>query len=129
MRTRITLAIALSLTFWTATRIPGQITSNPIPGRIEKRGLAVEIRDVVRLPDTRGIRPADQDVSPAWAWVSYVRELPDGRRFANDSRGFLYLIDQNNRPQVYADVSEAFPYGVYNRLESVSSDSSFIPNL
>jgi len=49
--------------------------------------------------------------------------------FANDSRGFLYLIDQNNRPQVYADVSEAFPYGVYNRLESVSSDSSFIPNL
>src|SRR5438034_5897141 len=68
MRTRITLAIALSLTFWTAIRIHGQITSNPIPGRIEKRGLAVEIRDVVRLPDTRGIRPADQDVSPAgWA--------------------------------------------------------------
>ena len=108
MRTRITPAIALSLTFWTATRIHGQITSNPIPGRIEKRGLAVEIRDVVRLPDTRGIRPADQDVSPAWARVSYVQELPDGRRFANDSRGFLYLIDQNNRPQVYADVSEAF---------------------
>ena len=76
-----------------------------------------------------GIRPADQDVSPAWARVSYVRELPDGRRFANDSRGFLYLIDQNNRPQLYADVSEAFPYGVYNRLESVSSDSSFIRSL
>src|SRR5437762_1591898 len=119
MRRRITLAIALSLTVWTDTRIHGQITSNPIPGRIEKRGLAVEIRDVVRLPDTRGIRPADQDVSPAgWARVSYVRELPDGRRFANDSRGFLYLIDQNNRPQVYADVSEAFPNGLYNRLES-----------
>src|SRR5438445_1754363 len=119
MRIRTPLAIVLAFTFWTATRIHGQITSNPIPGRIEKRGLAVEIRDVVRLPDTRGIRPADQDVSPAgWARVSYVRELPDGRRFANDSRGFLYLIDQNNRPQVYADVSEAFPNGVYNRLES-----------
>ena len=120
MRTRITPAIALSLTFWTATRIQGQITSNPIPGRIEKRGLAVEIRDVVRLPHTRGIRPADQDVSPAWARVSYVRELPDGRRFANDSRGFLYLIDQNNRPQVYADVSEAFPYGVRRLLKLLS---------
>src|SRR5437870_2171310 len=119
MRIRTPLAIVLAFTFWTATRIHGQITSNPIPGRIEKRGLAVEIRDVVRLPDTRGIRPADQDVSPAgWARVSYVRELPDGRRFANDSRGFLYLIDQNNRPQVYADVSEAFPNGVYKRLES-----------
>ena len=123
MRTRITLAIALSLTFWTATRIHGQITSNPIPGRIEKRGLAVEIRDVVRLPDTRGIRPADQDVSPAWASVSYVRELPDGRRFANDSRGFLYLIDRNNRRQVYADVSEAFPYGVRRLLKLLSRRS------
>src|SRR5438128_7087404 len=119
MRIRTPLAIVLAFTFWTATRIHGQITSNPIPGRIEKRGLAVEIRDVVRLPDTRGIRPADQDVSPAgWARVSYVRDLPDGRRFANDSRGFLYLIDSSNRPQVYADVGAAFPNAVYNRLES-----------
>ncbi len=50
------------------------------------------------------IRPADQDVSPSgWARVSYVRDLPDGRRFANDSRGFLYLIDSNNQPHVYAE--------------------------
>src|SRR5438477_1848185 len=119
MRRRITLAIALSLTYWTATRIHGQITSNPIPGRIEKRGLAVEIRDVVRLPDTRSIRPAEEDVAPAgWARVSYVRELPDGRRFANDSRGFLYLLDKNNQPQIYVNVSEVFPNGIYNRLES-----------
>ena len=96
-----------------------QITSNPIPAPIEKRGLSVEIADLVRLPDTRGIRPADQDVSPAgWARVSYVRDLPDGRRFANDSRGFLYLIDSNNQSRVYANVAEAFPYAVYNRLES-----------
>src|SRR5438445_12896939 len=119
MRIRTPLAIVLAFTFWTATRIHGQITSNPIPGRIEKRGLAVEIRDVVRLPDTRGVRPADQDVSPAgWARVSYVRELPDGRRFANESRGFLYLIEQNNRPQVYADVSEPYATSLYNRLAS-----------
>ena len=73
----------------------------------------------MRLPDTRGIRPADQDVSPAgWARVSYVRDLPDGRRFANDSRGFLYLIDSNNQPQVYANVADVFPNAVYNRLES-----------
>ena len=60
-----------------------------------------------------------QDVSPAgWARVSYVRDLPDGRRFANDSRGFLYLIGSNNEPQVYANVAAAFPNAVYNRLES-----------
>ncbi len=76
------------------------ITSNPIPEPIVKRGIAVEVKDLARLPDTRGLRPADQDVcAAAWARVSYVRDLPDGRRFANDSRGFLYLIDSNNQPQ------------------------------
>src|SRR3954469_20419367 len=95
-----------------------QITSNPIPAPIKKRGLAVEIKDVTRLPDTRMLHPMD-DVNPAgWARISYVRELPDGRRFANDSRGVLYVIDANNKPTVYANVGEAFPYGVYNRLES-----------
>src|ERR1700680_1185342 len=96
-----------------------QITSNPIPEPIVKRGIAVEVKDLVRLPDTRGLRPADQDVAPAgWARVSDVPDLPDARRFANDSRGFLYLIDANNQPHVYADMAATFPLGVYNRLES-----------
>src|SRR6202049_4993967 len=95
-----------------------QITSNPIPEPIVKRGIAVEVKDLVRLPDTRELRPADQEVAPAgWARVSYVRDLPDGRRFANDSRGFLYRIE-GSQTHVYANVAAAFPYGVYNRLES-----------
>src|SRR5262245_2851270 len=90
--------IALLLAAWTATVIRAQITANPIPTPIVKRGLAVEIRDVVRLPDTRGMRPADQDVTPSgWARVSYVRDLPDGRRFVNDSRGLLYVIGSDNQ--------------------------------
>jgi hypothetical protein len=100
-------------------QIGSPITSNPIPAPITKRGLAVEIRDVVRLPETRGMRPPDQDVVPAgWARVSYVRDLPDGRRFANDSRGFLYLLDRNNQPSVYANFAAAFPFAIYTRLES-----------
>ena len=96
-----------------------QITNNPIPAPIEKRGLAVEIVEVARLPDTRGVRPPDQDVKPAgWARINYVRDLPDGRRFANDSRGFLYLIGANAQPQVYASIVETFPRAVYNRLSS-----------
>jgi hypothetical protein len=96
-----------------------QITSNPIPAPIQKRGIAVEIRDVVRLPDTRGLRPLSEDVNPAgWARVSFVRDAPDGRRFANDSRGRLYLLDGSSAPAVYADVAAAFPLAVYNRLES-----------
>ena len=52
--------------------------TDAIPPLIEKRGLMVEIRDVARLPETRGLRPADQDVRPAgWARVSFVRDLPE----------------------------------------------------
>jgi hypothetical protein len=93
--------------------------ADPLPAHVEKRGLMAQVRDVVRLPDTRGLRPPDQDVNPAGsARVSFVRDLADGRRFVNDSRGFLYRLDADNRPAVYADVGAAFPYAIYNRLES-----------
>jgi hypothetical protein len=115
---RTPLVMLLFLAIGAAGAIHAQI-SNPIPAPVVKRGLTVEIRDLVRLPETRGLRPADEDVVPAgWARVSYVRDLPDGRRFANDSRGLLYLLDRNNQPSVYANVGAAFPLAVYNRLES-----------
>jgi Glucose / Sorbosone dehydrogenase len=111
--------IMLLLALGAAGAIHAQITSNPIPAPIVKRGLAVEITDLVRLPDTRPTRPLEQDVTPSgWARISYVRDLPDGRRFVNDSRGFLYLIGTDREPRVYANVAAAFPYAVYNRLES-----------
>src|SRR3984893_10634235 len=119
MRTRIRLVTIPLLAVGIIGTTHAQITSNPIPEPIVKRGIAVEVKDLVRLPDTRGLRPADKDVAPAaWARVSYVRDLPDGRRFANDSRGLLYLIDANNQPHVYADVGAAFPNSTYKRLES-----------
>jgi glucose/sorbosone dehydrogenase len=102
-----------------AAAIQAQITANPIPAPVVKRGLAAEIRNLVRLPDTRGMRPAEQDVSPSgWARVNFVRDLPDGRRFVNDSRGILYLLGANSEPKVYANVAALFPQAVYNRLES-----------
>src|SRR5712691_6482819 len=129
MRATMPIAIATLLALVTARPLVGQVTSNPIPAPIEKRGLAVEIRDLVRLPDTRGLRPLEQDVSPSgWARISFVRDLPDGRRFANDSRGFLYLLDGSNQPHVYADVATAFPFAVYNRLESGFIGFTFHPD-
>src|ERR1051325_6841857 len=119
MRAPLRLVVALLLTVPAGVALLAQITSNPLPAPIEKRGLAVQIKDLARLPATRSLRPLDQDVSPSgWARVSFVRDLPDGRRFANDSRGYLYLIDSANQPHVYANVAEAFPYAIYNRLES-----------
>src|SRR5262245_34948309 len=118
MRKSLGLVVPLFVALCAVAAIRAQVT-NPIPAPVVKRGLAVQVRDVVRLPETRGMRSADQDVVPAgWARVSFVRDLPDGRRFANDSRGQLYLLDRNNQPAVYADVAAVFPFAVYNRLES-----------
>ena len=101
---------------------------NPIPERVEKRALRVELRDVVRLPDTRAMLPPGQDVTPAgWARVSFIRDAPDGRRFVNDSRGFLYLLSADNRLSVYANVAEAFPHAIYSRLESGFIGFTFHP--
>src|SRR5215831_1765743 len=112
-------SILTALTLSAAPAAWSQITENPLPEPIQKRGIVVQIRDIVRLPETRKLRPVDQDVTPTgWARVSFVRDLPDGRRFANDSRGFLYLIDRDNRTSVYADVGAAFPFAIYSRLES-----------
>src|SRR3981081_2650781 len=115
MRPTMPLIMISLLLLGSAGVIRAQITSNPIPVPIEKHGLAVEIKDVVRLPDTRGLRPAADDVSPSgWARVSFVRDLPDGRRFANDSRGFLYLIDRNNQPQLYPEVAKPVTPAIYH---------------
>jgi hypothetical protein len=119
MRTRMWLGIVTLLAVRTVCAADGPITSNPIPEPIVKRGIAVQVKDVARLPDTHGLRPAVPDNSPnAWARVSYVRDLPDGRRFANDSRGYLYLIDSQNQPKLYADVGAIFPFTIYGRLTS-----------
>jgi len=130
MRTRLLLGALLVSAVAAALRAQagGPIVSAPTPAPIVKRGLAVEIRDVVRLPDTRGMRPPDQDVSPAgWARINYVRDLADGRRFVNDSRGLLYVIDRGNAPAVYANVAAVFPFAVYDRLESGFIGFTFHP--
>lgn len=128
MRIALRLLAVILVAAWGAQAIQAQISSNPVPTPIRKRGLAVQIKDVVRLPDTRGTIPADQDVTPpGWARVSFVRDLPDDRRFANDSRGLLYLIGANNEPRLYANVAAAFPRAVYNRLESGFIGFAFHP--
>jgi len=105
-----------------------QITDNPLPAPLTKGGLAVEVRDVVRLPETRNLRPVDQDVTPTgWARVSFVRDAPDGRRFVNDSRGFLYVVDRGET-SLYADFATAFPFAWYARIESGFIGFDFHPD-
>lgn len=128
MRKLIRPINALLIAMCMVTIIAAQTTSNPIPAPITKRGLQVEIKDLVRLPDTRKMRPVDQDVTPSgWARLSYVRDLPDGRRFVNDQRGLLYVIGATRQPQVYANLAETFPNAVYDRLESGFVSFAFHP--
>jgi hypothetical protein len=117
MRIRALLVVVALLVAGTASAVPLQITENPLPTPVQMQGLRVEVRELVRLPETQGTLPEDRDAA-GFARVSFVRDLPDGRRFVNDSRGFLYLLDSDNQPTIYADVSRAFPLAAYNRLES-----------
>src|SRR5688572_31388110 len=126
MRVRIPF-IAVALLTIAIAFVHAQVT-DPLPAPVEKRGLMVEIRDVVRLPDTRSMLKPDQDVNPAgWARVQFVRDLPDGRRFTNDSRGLLYLLDKSNQPSVYVNFASLFPHAIYNRLESSLIGFDFHP--
>jgi hypothetical protein len=123
------LPLAVLLPFQADAQPLGQapITENPIPAPIEKRGLAVEIRDLVRLPRTQGLLPPEQDVNSGYARVSFVRDAPDGRRFANDQRGFIYILEDGAEPSVYLDFRPAFPHTLYNRLESGLIGFAFHP--
>ncbi len=104
------------------------ITSNPLPEPIEKGSLMVRIEDVVRLPYSRGLLAADDDVRPAgYSRVSFVRDAPDGRRFANDQRGFVWIIEDGAARALYLDSREELPYTLYNRLESGLIGFAFHP--
>ena len=127
MRIRTTL-FAIALFALTPARLVEAQIADPLPAPVEKKGLMVEIRDVVRLPRTLGLLPADLDAfSGGWARVAFVRDLTDGRRFANDQRGFLYLLHDNAEPTVFADVAAAFPLTIYTVGQSGFAGFGFHP--
>ena len=67
MRASISVVFIALLSILSAGAGDAPITSNPIPEPILKHGLAVQVQDLLRLPDTRGIRAAEKDVAPdAW---------------------------------------------------------------
>jgi hypothetical protein len=126
MRVNTTMISLAAAALWAGSS-QAQI-DNPIPAPVVKHGLAVEIRDLVRLPDSSALDPARANGPVGWARVSFVRDLPDGRRFANDSRGGLYRLDGSNAPALYLDVAPAFPNAFYRGLESGLIGFAFHPD-
>jgi hypothetical protein len=100
-----------------APLLHAQITENPLPNPVDKQGLRVAVRDVARLPRTDDLLPDDQDQA-GFARVSFYRETADGRRFANDSRGFIYRLRDGAEPELYLDFHTLYPRAFYNRIES-----------
>jgi hypothetical protein len=73
--------------------------------------------------------PADQDVNPPGsARVSFVRDAPDGQRYANDQRGFIYRLEPDEAPALWLDSRDEFPLTIYNRLESGLIGFDFHPD-
>jgi len=126
----IILAIFLAVVAVAGAQPSGEtpITANPIPAPVEKRGLAVEIADLVRLPDTRSVIAAERDVAPrGTARVSFVHDAPDGHRYANDSRGFIYRLAPGEEPVLWLDMRDEFPLTNYSRVESGLIGFAFHP--
>ncbi len=116
MRKHLSLALLA-----TALLVGGSLhaqVANPIPEPVTTKGLEVRIEKLTRLPDTRALDPAIGGAPVGWAKPSYVRDLPDGRRFANDSRGFLYQIDSRNNPVLYLNLRDFVPNLSFGGLQS-----------
>jgi hypothetical protein len=74
VRTAAPILLLSIVLAWAAQAQAQPLVTDPIPDTIAWQGLTLEVRDLVRLPGTRGLRPPEQDVTPAgWARVSYVR--------------------------------------------------------
>ncbi|MDX1562875.1 MAG: PQQ-dependent sugar dehydrogenase, partial [Gammaproteobacteria bacterium] len=100
-----------------STQVP--ITSDPLPDAIVTRGLAVEIVDVAQLPDSRGAIDPGADVNPPGiARVNVVVDASDGRRFALDQRGLIYIVPPDGVATVYLDTRDVFPLTSYSRVQS-----------
>ena len=92
--------------------------ANPIPEPVTMQGLEVRIEKLTRLPRTSALDPSIGRAAVGWAKPSYVRDIADGRRFTNDSRGFLYQLDSNNNPSLYLDFRDVFPNISFMGLQS-----------
>ncbi|MGD8340575.1 MAG: PQQ-dependent sugar dehydrogenase, partial [Gammaproteobacteria bacterium] len=121
----------LAAVSWTVTaQEPAQvpITRDPLPQPVEKRGLSVAIEEVVRLPDTRGLLSEGRDTNPAGtARISMVQDASDGRRFVNDQRGRIYLLEDGVRPVLYLDLHGLFPLTTFDRVQSGFNAFTFHP--
>ncbi|MFG1706847.1 PQQ-dependent sugar dehydrogenase [Nonomuraea sp. M3C6] len=80
---------------------------DPIPEKPTPSGLTLTLEEFASFPKTETIPEPTDSRLVRWARINYLGAMPDGRLFANDLNGKLYLLDQG-RPKEYLDVGAAF---------------------
>lgn len=85
---------------------------DPVPGAIAQSGITLLAEEFVRAPKSEDAdtRSANQ----AWARIQYLQPIPDDSRrlIFNDTRGLLYLTDENARPpEVFLDLRKYGGFG------------------
>lgn len=91
---------------------PGDPVPNPLPGVPPVGTLGVTLSLLARLPQSKPgdkvLPPSREPIAPGYARINYVGGLPDGRLYAPDLNGKMYLIDKG-KPVEYLDIERKFP--------------------
>lgn len=81
---------------------------DPIPDEIQLGDIQVNLIEFVRAPESED-DPAPFGTNDAYARIQYLKSPPDesGRLFFNDTRGILYVTDEEGtEPTVYLDLRD-----------------------
>lgn len=131
LRYRCALVAALTTLAFVTHSVQAQIDDPIIPG------VSVEISDVVRLPDTRGMGQEDSRSGDNYARINFMHEIPGdpSKWLVNDLRGQIYRVDPaTQRVETYLDVGDVFddfiigPGGLSTGLINVSPHPDFATN-
>ncbi|MCY4029548.1 MAG: hypothetical protein OXH75_24940, partial [Acidobacteria bacterium] len=120
VRTLATTALLLAAsTFPTGAQV--ERLTDPIPEPIRKGDLIVEAARFVRAPQTADSVANAPLLTPSHARIQYLTSVRDGsgRLVLNDTRGVVYITDENGmEPVEYLDV----------RTRDIGFDDSMFPN-
>lgn len=81
---------------------------DPLPDEIQLGDIQVNLVEFVRAPESED-DPAPFGTNNAYARIQYLKSPPDesGRLFFNDTRGILYVTDEEgSEPTVYLDLRD-----------------------
>ena len=81
---------------------------DPLPDEIQLGDIQVNLVEFVRAPESED-DPAPFGTNDAYARIQYLKSPPDesGRLFFNDTRGILYVTDEEgSEPTVYLDLRD-----------------------